>query len=57
MIDINEVLRRAFEAGKMPPKPEAGYRAMRWNADGSVSGSYAVFEFFRRPDGVWEMPE
>ena len=61
MIDINEVLRRAFEAGKMPPKPEERpfiHAQSQWfDMKSMVETGRAPIDLRRRADGVWCLPE
>ena len=67
MIDINAVLRRAAETGKMPPKPKmtvdqivaAAAEMLRTASphDPYRERSDDVVDLSRRPDGVWELPK
>lgn len=73
MIDINEVLRRAFEAGKMPPRPKMEPQPLvipphlydrlqreGWDMRPFVRNQpipVPPLDLRRRPDGVWELPE
>lgn len=62
MIDINEVLRLAFD--KMPPPPNAFMEGLfgavkhttAYMRDGSVE-QFTQIDLRRRPDGVWELPK
>ncbi len=55
MIDINEVLRQAAEAGKFPPKPS--FTEVYRGVEKDLGTGQITLHPRRRPDGVWEMPE